>query len=793
MRRAAGSSLFALLPLLPGSIPGQSQGMPPADAIEAVLTAPRLSPVFVPTFTPDGALVAYAVVNPGRNTRFDRLSVPWYGVNSDVWIIGMARGRARNITGGVGNNWAPSWSPDGRRVAFLSDRANAASTGSARLWIWDRETEELRQAADVPTLDPWGRLGQLEWVDNRRVVAKVYPEGMSPEAYQQLLTAGVRKDKEHKPQSGVTARVFRSDPGSERDAPRTDPTTINDLLGALVLVDVETGSVQRLTKAARICSYALSPDRKLLAWAVADRFERPGSYQLLVDIFVSPLATGEVRRLVSGAPLIFSFPRGPILSWSPGSKYIAVRTQGPPGVKDQVYVVGIDGSSPRRVADGPAPEEPMSLSGARVLWGGEHDVYFVRSGVLWRAHSDGSGTAALAGAPSRSLYMIEQGVARIWSPDSGRSAMALTGDRETKRMGLARIDLRTGLITQLLQEDRWLDTAPASPPVVTPDGKAVVYVAEDPATPPDLWLASVDNAPRPRRITRVAPELEKLAGGAAGVVHWRGLDGDSLTGALIYPANYRAGVRYPLVVKVYGGTSISDDLNRFGFAVAPVNNLQLYAMNGYAVLLADSRLHVGTPMLDLLKTVMPGVDKAVELGVADPHRIGIMGHSYGGYSTLALLVQTRRFRAAVVRAGLGDLVSAYGQLSEKGTNYLLPWAEQGQGRMGGTPWEVRSRYVENSPIFYLDRVETPILLVHGSNDPSVPAYLSDQVFSSLRRLGKRVEYARYLGESHSEEVWSLPNQIDYVRRVIAWFDRHLKRQTGERDEGTRSPATSSPE
>jgi dipeptidyl aminopeptidase/acylaminoacyl peptidase len=188
-------------------------------------------------------------------------------------------------------------------------------------------------------------------------------------------------------------------------------------------------------------------------------------------------------------------------------------------------------------------------------------------------------------------------------------------------------------------------------------------------------------------------------------------------------------------------------------------------------------------MLDLLKTVMPGVDLAVQLGVSDPARIGIIGHSYGGYSALALVAQSRRFKAAVMRAGIGDLVGAYGELGPDGTNYLLPWAEEGQGRMGGTPWEVRERYIENSPVFYLDRVETPLLIVQGETDAA--PYLADQVFTGLRRLGKPVEYARYEGEGHSEALWSRPNQMDYLNRVLAWFARYLK---GDAMRGGLSPA-----
>jgi dipeptidyl aminopeptidase/acylaminoacyl peptidase len=171
---------------------------------------------------------------------------------------------------------------------------------------------------------------------------------------------------------------------------------------------------------------------------------------------------------------------------------------------------------------------------------------------------------------------------------------------------------------------------------------------------------------------------------------------------------------------------------------------------------------------------MPGINKAVESGLADPARIGVTGHSYGGYSTLSLIAQSPRFKAAVMRAGMGNLISGYGHLAPDGTNYGLAWSESGQGRMGGSPWEFRERYLENSPIFYLNRIETPLLIIHGEKDDAVPAFLADELFTGLRRLGKPVTYARYEGEGHWEGQWSYANQIDCLSRVIAWFDRHLK-------------------
>ena len=175
-----------------------------------------------------------------------------------------------------------------------------------------------------------------------------------------------------------------------------------------------------------------------------------------------------------------------------------------------------------------------------------------------------------------------------------------------------------------------------------------------------------------------------------------------------------------------------------------------------------------------MKSVLPGINKAVESGLADPDRVGVTGHSYGGYSTLSLVAQSPRFKAAVMRAGMGNMIGQYGQLAPDGTNYGLAWAESGQGRMGGSPWEFRERYLENSPYLYLDRVQTPLLIIHGGKDDAVPSYLADEVFTGLRRLGKPVTYARYEGESHWEGTWSFANQLDALTRSVAWFNRYLK-------------------
>jgi dipeptidyl aminopeptidase/acylaminoacyl peptidase len=276
-------------------------------------------------------------------------------------------------------------------------------------------------------------------------------------------------------------------------------------------------------------------------------------------------------------------------------------------------------------------------------------------------------------------------------------------------------------------------------------------------------------------LTKLNPEMDKYRMGATRLIEWQSLDGKVLHGIVQLPAGYEAGKRYPLVVCVYGGDLLSQQSNRFGGYPGLSLNSQLLATRGYAVLYPDAPQELGTPMLDLAKTILPGVNKAVELGIADPDRLGVIGTSYGGYTTLSLLVQTKRFTAAVMVSGYSDIVSAYGEFGKDGSTYSIAVEEQGQGLMGGTPWQFRERYIENSPIFYLDRVEAPLLILHGTADTAVASFLGDEVFVGLRRLGKEVEYAKYEGEGHGLEG-SYANQLDRVNRVIRWFDEHLKKQ-----------------
>jgi len=114
----------------------------------------------------------------------------------------------------------------------------------------------------------------------------------------------------------------------------------------------------------------------------------------------------------------------------------------------------------------------------------------------------------------------------------------------------------------------------------------------------------------------------------------------------------------------------------------------------------------------------------------------------------------------------------YGEMNATGEAYGTN-LERAVDRLGGTPWEFRERYIENSPIFYLDRVETPLLIVQGERDEIVSESLADELFVDMRRLGKEVEYAKYGGEAHSPPFWEYANQLEFCNRMIRWFTEHL--------------------
>ena len=273
-------------------------------------------------------------------------------------------------------------------------------------------------------------------------------------------------------------------------------------------------------------------------------------------------------------------------------------------------------------------------------------------------------------------------------------------------------------------------------------------------------------------LSNANPQQKNYNWGTAELVHWTSLDGMPLTGMLIKPENFDPNKKYPMIVNFYEKSSNGLHSHRAPSPGRSTINYSFYASRGYVIFNPDVYYRVGYPGESAFNCVIPGVTSLIEKGFIDKDNIGTQGHSWGGYQIAYLVTKTDIFKAAESGAPVPNMISAYGGIRWwTGLSRQFQY-EHTQSRIGGTPWEYPQRYVENSPIFNIDKINTPLLIMHNDADGHVPWYQGIEFFVSLRRLGKPAWFLNYNGEPH----WPLKiqNRKDFNIRMQQFFDHYLQ-------------------
>jgi dipeptidyl aminopeptidase/acylaminoacyl peptidase len=299
----------------------------------------------------------------------------------------------------------------------------------------------------------------------------------------------------------------------------------------------------------------------------------------------------------------------------------------------------------------------------------------------------------------------------------------------------------------------------------------LVYSRETFTEAPELYASDVASFKPGAKLTDNGAQQKAFHWSAGSMlVDYVSAKGAKLQGALFLPAGYEKGKAYPTLVYIY--EKLSQGTNRFTAPTANGFNASVYTSQGYAVLMPDITYTVNDPGMSAVWCVLPALKAAAATGVVDPAKVGLQGHSWGGYQTAFLVTQTNAFAAAVAGAPLTNMISMYSLIYKNSGSGNMAIFESSQGRFRGGYWDNWEAYVRNSPVFFAKNVRTPLMLLHNDKDGAVDFTQGVEYYNTLRRLGKNVVMLEYVGENHG--LVKPANREDYTVRMKEFFDHHLK-------------------
>ncbi len=774
-------------------------------------------------FSPDGKTLAYVLQRAKATTKNHKQDFLLDNDRADIWLVDLDILIPINLTKGAAEDvgyWSPAWSPDGKRLAMLSTKGD-----NVTLWVWEIATDNLQQLTYKGI--NWEDIlyPPYAWISNEEIICTVLPESEKP------LGMILETDAPQKAWQGsqaanrgeeVTISVLRSGVDVDLEKRNLKKTIVTNIVNRSMKTILESNTQD----------YIISPEQNWLACLETVDIRHPQAdlplnlelaFRYAVKLIFLP--NQEQKRLKVSKDVLAGS-----LCWSSGGEKLAFigyaqERNCPP----QIYIYDCQDGTVETYSSKKLNAAPLVRNTPRLLWTAEgkllvyaaqtekaqpspqdrYDWWLMASkeeelcltaamktpptellaevgsesfvglaeGNLWRIRSDRNDVQNIT------ITELEAKLTAIVYPsNSGRGDTQVVSTKQefAKIIVSAEIEEQTEFYQINLIESTWkLLGKPANKAQVAAyesQTDTVIFTANN-DTGTYIW--SCRNS-QTDCLLETNTFLREIKPGQLRQIEYTSLDGETLKAQLILPPDYNSERTYPVITWVYPGWIVSPTPHPLGeLNFLNPFNLQLAAARGYVVLKSSIPLNpegeADDPMLKILNGVLPAVEKAISLGIADPERLYLMGQSFGGYAVYSLITQTNRFKAAVSLAGLANLVSLYGALDPRlryrenahEDFFQGSLMEAGQVAMGNPPWRDLGRYLRNSPIFAVDRVQTPLMIIQGDLD-YVPIQQGEEFFASLYRQGKRAEFVRYWGEGH---VLASPANIkDMWERIFAWFN-----------------------
>ena len=631
---------------------------------------------------------------------------------SAIWLVPAGGGQSRQFTNGVKRDSAPRWSPDGRWLAFVSTRGGEKA--KPQIYLIPTDGGEARQITKMKN-----GAGEPTWSPDGKILAFT---------------------------SRVNAEEMAADDEGEPEQP-LDPDELERLAAEKEKREEEKADPRVIRRFAYRAGTSYFDDRTAQL------------YLLEVDLETSTAKNGP-RRLTSDGRN-YSDPQ-----WMPdGSALLAVVSRQPD--KDDLFYY----TDVVRV--------PLEGGEPAILTGSDTADFSPRPSPdgQWIAYNSAPVKAYTTANMEIKLLPAAGGEPRVltagldchaadlaWTPDS-RGICFLAPERG--RVDLRRVMLEVGTVDLLLTADREMQAYDLSA-----DGKQVGFVASTDRSPSELYVAALEDADEHRLIQPNEGWLAAKKLGEVSDLWFESADGTPIQGWIIKPPNFDPGEKYPLILSIHGGPHVMWSRHE----PTMWHEWHTQAAQGYVVFACNPRGSDGygqafrAALLNRwgeadLPDLQAGVERVIEQGYVDPERLVVTGGSYGGYMTAWVIGHDDRFKAAVAQRGVYDLTSFY---STSDIPILTEW------EFAAAPWEDPELLWKYSPLAYVERIRTPLLLVHSENDFRAPIPAAEGLFVALRRLKREVEMVRYPRDGHELSRSGEPkHRIDRLDRIVDWFDKYV--------------------